>query len=243
MEQRKYDMGKTKIPLTPPMHLISASTALISFDPTGLLPNSVKVVFVFLDPYPRKGAACGVPVATLNGYVQPTLANLYRRLRETYKIPQHGPSYDDRDTKNKWEDSILASSIEGMLPDELNTGDIRGWLAGQGVLFLNIAQTTLEGYTDRQKPHVEDWSLYTEAFIKWLSTTFPFLVFVFFGRDAHEYAWHVSATKHTVIKTSHPADRGFNSGFSESDIFNQVNDTLMRNLRDPIKWDEYSYSS
>jgi uracil DNA glycosylase len=243
MQQHSFDTGKIKAPMTPSVPLIGSSMFLVSFDPEGLLPNSVKVVFLFLDPYPRKGAACGVPVATLDGRVQPTLENFYKRLHETYKIPQYGPSYNDKDVRDKWEGSVLASSIEGFMPECLPMGDIRGWLAGQGVLFLNVAHTTLEGNTDRIKPHVEDWSLYTEAFIKWLSQTFPFLVFAFFGREAQEYAWYVSATKHTVIKTSHPADRGYGSGFGESDIFNEVNDALIRNLRDPIKWEKYSYDS
>ena len=212
-ENKAYELGKYRNKVTPPMEKMMAAFSLVSFDPDGLMPNSIKAVFVFMDAYPRKGAACGVPVVTLDGQIQPTLANLYKRLKETYKIPTYSASYDDLDHKDKWEDSVLAFE-RGILPEELPDGDIRG-LSSEGVFFLNCALTTRE---NEIKVHIDEWSLITEPLIKWLSRTFPFLVFVFFGKEAQNYSSHVSASKHKIICTSHPSNAGYNAGFGNSNI-------------------------
>lgn len=200
--------------ITPSTDVILSPYHLVSMDPLGLLPNSLKVVFIFQDPYPTPGSACGVATATLNGSVQPTLSNIYKRICETYTPPT------------------------GDMPFLLD-GDIRGWCV-QGVLMMNASMTTRE--RDITAPHMEVWSMLTQPMIKWISDTFPFLVFVLFGRKAQLYKKCINQSKHRVIETSHPSARGSTFGFNTCDVFNEVNTSLIDNLREPIRWENYSYT-
>lgn len=198
--------------ITPKVNVVLSAFNFVSLDPGGILPNSVKVVFLFQDPYPKPGAACGIATCTLNGFAQPTYKNMFKRLRETYE-----PMKD--------------------LKDKDINGDLRSWCT-QGVLMLNAALTT-EEY--EYLAHEDEWRLFTKQLIKWLSDTFPFLVFVLFGRKAQMYSKSISGTKHIVISTSHPADRGYESGFGTSNIFNEVNEHLINYKYDPIRWEDYKY--
>lgn len=197
--------------VTPPKDQIMSVYHLVSMDRWGLFPNSLRVVFVFQDVYPTPGAACGVATASLNGRIQGTLGNLWKRLQET--MPP------------------------GSIPT-LKDGDIRGWCT-QGVLLTNLAMTTREGII---RGHVGDWKDVTETLISWMSDTFPYLVFVFFGRDARILQSKVDGSKHTIITTSHPSGRGYYSGFHESNIFNEVNQALESRGYGTIDWSNYSYT-
>lgn len=201
--------------ITPSIKNILSTFNFVSLDPDELLPNSLKVVFLFQDPYPKPGAACGIATCTINGYPQPTYKNMMRRLKETY-----GPMKD-----------IDLNNFKDV------NGDNRSWCT-QGVLMLNAALTTEE---NQYLAHEDEWRLFTQQLIKWLSDTFPFLIFVMFGRKAQFYSKCISGSKHIIMSTSHPADRGYESGFGASNIFNDVNEYLILNKRDPIKWEEYKY--
>lgn len=209
MDQEQNDGNR----ITPSINVILSPYHLVSMDPAGLFPNSLRVVFILQDPYPTPGAACGVATATLNGSIQPTLSNMYKRICDTYT-----PSVGD-----------MPSLVDG---------DIRGWCM-QGVLMMNASMTTRE--RDISAPHVDVWSTLTQPMVKWMSETFPFLVFVLFGKKAQYYKRYINQSKHHVIETSHPSTRGSAYGFSTCDVFNTVNTILSLNLREPIKWEQYQY--
>lgn len=123
------------------------------------------------------------------------------------------------------------------VPD-LRSGDIRG-LAAQGVLLLNASLTTVTGEINA---HTDVWDLFTTQLVKWLTKTFPFLVFVFMGRNAARYGDYVTdKNRHPIIETSHPSGRGYHYGFHECDIFNQVNEQLTNHGREPIDWCDLHY--
>ncbi len=197
-------------PVTPPKGQIMSTFHLVSMDPWGLFPNSLRVVFLFQDVYPTPGAACGVATASLNGRVQETLANMWKRLQET--------------------------SPSGSIP-ALENGDIRGWCT-QGVLMTNVALTTREHTI---MAHMFEWKGFTECLLDWISETFPFIVFVFFGKEARGLQSRIDGQKHKVINTSHPSGRGYYAGFHESNIFNEVNEALSSKGYGTINWANYSY--
>ena len=116
-------------------------------------------------------------------------------------------------------------------------GDIRGWCT-QGILMTNVTLTTIHG---KNKAHVDNWEDYTRIFIRYLSDTFPFLVFMSFGADSRKMCNIVNKKKHTVIETSHPSGLGAHHGFNTCNIFNECNQALILNKRDPIKWEQYNY--
>lgn len=199
--------------VTPRMELILSAFNLVSFDIEGLFPNSLKVVFMFQDVYKQPNLACGVATCTLNGIAQPTLKNIFKRLSETYKLPDENPMKQYTD------------------------GDIRGW-ATQGILLWNAALTTREHQTES---HILHWSIFTKRMIKWISDRFPYLIFVFFGKKAQEYQHIIDESKHKSLSTSHPSPLGYNYGFHETNVFNEINQHLTLNKRDPIKWENHTY--
>lgn len=219
-EEEEAQAGKQG-KVTPSIDRIFSAFYLVSLDPEGLFPNSLRVVMMFQDTYPTPGCACGVALATLNGRAQPSLGNFYKRLTETYKVTK---------------EDATGEKVEMEMPTLIG-GDIRGWCA-QGVLLMNAAMTTRE---NEMMVHMNQWSIWTVPLLKWLSETFPYLVFVFFGKESQSFAGHINGSKHTILSTSHPSGRGYNYGFSTCDIFNEINDHLRRNLRPPIQWEDYRY--
>lgn len=220
--------------ITPRTELILSTFHLVSMDPYDLFPNSLKVVFVFQDPYPTPGAACGVATATLNGEVQPTLSNIYKRLYETYKPKVSRKVLVEDPESNQMVEVV--QEVEDKMPN-LVDGDIRGWCL-QGVLMWNTSMTTRERET---QSHMDAWSLFSEQMMRWMSDTFPFIVFVLFGKKAQELKKFINGSKHHIIETSHPSGRGYHYGFHTCNIFNEVNEQLVLNRRPPIKWENYNY--
>lgn len=235
LEQEEGDSNKgLKARITPRIELILSAFHLVSMDPYDLFPNSLKTIFIFQDPYPTPGAACGVATATLTGNVQLTLSNIYKRLTETYK-PKiiRRIQIEDPETHQQVE---IEQESEGKLRN-LTDGDIRGWCL-QGLLMWNVSMTTREKETEA---HIEEWSLFSQQMMKWISDTFPFVVFVLFGKKAQLFKKHINASKHHIIETSHPSGRGYFYGFDKCNIFNEVNQQLTSNYRTPIKWENYNY--
>lgn len=208
--------------ITPRIEMVFSTFHLVSMDPYDLFPNSLKVVFMFQDTYPTPGCACGVATATLNGRVQPTLSNMFKRLHETYK-----PTVIAGD----------GSIVDKPIPP-LQNGDIRGWCS-QGVLMYNAALSTREKETEA---HMEEWSIFTSQLLKWISETFPFVVFVFFGKKAQGFSKFINPSKHVILTTSHPSGLGFHHGFNNCDIYNEVNMALTEHKRNPIRWEDYKYT-
>jgi uracil-DNA glycosylase len=104
--------------------------------------------------------------------------------------------------------------------------------------MYNAALTTREREIGA---HLDTWQCFTARMIEWLSETYPFLVFVMFGKEAQGYGKYINSNKHAILKTSHPAGRGYNHGFHDCDIFNEVNKILETNKREPIQWENYQY--
>lgn len=237
LEQETEDSEKgLKNKITPRIELIISNFYLTSLDPFDLFPNSLKVVFLFQDVYPKPGAACGVATATLNGVVQPTLSNLYKRMLETYK-PKKKVKIVSEDPETH-EQVEVEQELDIPVP-RLVDGDIRGWCT-QGVLMWNAAMTTRENEIG---VHLDEWSLFSQQMMKWMSDTYPYIVFVLFGKKAQLFKKFINASKHTIIETSHPSGLGARYGFDTCNIFNEVNENLELNKRPTINWGNYNYIS
>lgn len=204
---------------TPHNKLVFTALQMISFDREGLYRNSLKVVICLQDPYIRKGQACGIAMATIGQPVQKSLGIFHKRIRDT--VEPSNPAYCDE---------------EGRLLT-ISSGDIRGWCA-QGVLFYNAALTTR---IDENRSHVQAWSQFSTSFMKYLSEKFPFLIFVFLGRDAQRLGKYINKNKHHIIEELHPVARDPTIGFAKTNLFNEINDTLKSHMRDPIDWTDYRY--
>lgn len=120
---------------------------------------------------------------------------------------------------------------------KFSNGDIRGWCT-QGVLLWNAALTTRLG---KSKMHTQEWNIFSQRFVKYLSSNFRFLVFVLLGADAKAYTNYIDQSNHCILTTSHPVARDISNTFLTSDIFTKINEALISMNVEPIRWEDYSY--
>lgn len=112
-------------------------------------------------------------------------------------------------------------------------GDLTPW-AQQGVLLLNSILTVQASKTQSHEKF--GWKTFTNELISTLSKSRPHLVFLLWGNVAQEKEKLIDATKHTILKTSHPSGLSVNKGFAGCDHFRLVNDDLNLHNLSPIDW-------
>jgi len=121
-----------------------------------------------------------------------------------------------------------------------HTGDFSAW-AEQGVLMLNSCLTTR--HKEAGAHGKKGWELLTGYAIEYLSSLDQPIVYLAWGRWAHEVAARDANPNHHVIQTSHPsplaASRAGKSfpAFIGSDCFRLANDFLQSAGTAPIHWD------
>lgn len=113
------------------------------------------------------------------------------------------------------------------------TGDLTPW-AEQGVLLLNAVLTVRA-----QEPgsHAKiGWMDFTNAVIRSLSDKKENLVFLLWGRFAHEKQVLIDETKHHVLKAAHPSPFSADKGFFGCKHFSKANEVLAQNHISSIDW-------
>ena len=119
------------------------------------------------------------------------------------------------------------------------SGDLTPW-AKQGVFLLNASLTVRASEANSHSK--KGWLTFTNACIKHINDNKEGVVFLAWGRFAHEVCAQVDTVKHCVIKTSHPSPLGASkqgkdfAAFLGSGCFSQANDYLRKNGRQPIQW-------
>lgn len=116
-------------------------------------------------------------------------------------------------------------------------GNLEHW-AQQGVLLLNTVLTVRQGEANSHKG--QGWEEFTDQVIQALNDDKDKgLVFLLWGNPAAKKAETVDATKHTIIRTSHPSPLGAtktSSPFLGSHCFSQANEALVKMGHAPIDW-------
>jgi len=124
----------------------------------------------------------------------------------------------------------------------LNTpasGNLESW-AKQGVLLLNTSLSVRAGSANSHSK--QGWLKFTNACIQQINKQKQGVVFLAWGRFAHNICAVVDTTIHCVIKTSHPSPLGaFKTGkgfdaFIGSGCFSSANDFLKQQGKRPIHW-------
>lgn len=106
--------------------------------------------------------------------------------------------------------------------------------AKQGVLLLN---TVLTVEKDKPNSHKgKDWEIFTDAIIKKLNEKDQPIVFVLWGNNAKAKQELITNSKHLVITSSHPSPFSYQYGFKGSKPFSKINNFLIMNNKNPIKW-------
>ena len=120
-----------------------------------------------------------------------------------------------------------------------NSGDLTAW-AKQGVFLLNAALTVEEGMAASHAR--KGWLGFTQACLAAVNEQCSQVVFLAWGKFAHNLCASIDLTKHCVIKTSHPSPLGaYKSGkdfsaFLGSGCFFEANQQLQAWGKKPIQW-------
>ncbi len=120
-----------------------------------------------------------------------------------------------------------------------SSGNLEAW-ARQGVLLLNASLTVRAAEANSHSK--QGWLKFTNACIRQINEQRQGVVFLAWGRFAHEVCSVVDSTKHCVIKTSHPSPLGASktgrdfSAFLGSGCFSAANEYLNAQGKPVITW-------
>ena len=120
-----------------------------------------------------------------------------------------------------------------------HSGNLEAW-AKQGVLLLNASLTVRAAEANSHSK--QGWLRFTNACIQHINQHKQGVVFLAWGRFAHEVCSVVDTSKHCVIKTSHPSPLGASktgkdfAAFLGSGCFSLANRYLQQQGRSPIDW-------
>mgnify|MGYP001438850160 CR=1 FL=1 len=113
------------------------------------------------------------------------------------------------------------------------SGDLTHW-STQGVFLLNAALTVRKHEPNSHSKY--GWHNFTDNCIKYISDNKEGVIFVLWGAFAHKKEDLVDKNKHYIIKTPHPSPFSARRGFFGSNCFNEVNNKLISENLNPIKW-------
>jgi uracil-DNA glycosylase len=123
----------------------------------------------------------------------------------------------------------LSSDLDVPVPA---SGDLTPW-AERGVLLLNSVLTV----TPRSPgSHAgKGWEPFTDRVIRELSDRREGIVFLLWGKYAHQKGAVVDRSRHHVLTAAHPSPYSAN-GFFGCRHFSQANSHLMAGGREPVDW-------
>lgn len=114
-----------------------------------------------------------------------------------------------------------------------SSGNLTAW-AKQGVLLLNAVLTVR---ANEPASHAKiGWMDFTNAVIQKISTEKKGIIFLLWGKFAHEKQVFIDATKHYILKAAHPSPFSADKGFFGCKHFSKTNELLMQQGIDPINW-------
>jgi uracil-DNA glycosylase len=157
---------------------------------------------------------------------------------DNIKIPQAcGLSFSVPKSHKKIPPSLknIFKEIKNNYPDyEIpNHGSLKRWVEKEKILLLNAALTVIEG---KSNSHANLWSDFTNKLIKFISDRNNKTIFLLMGNFAISKKNLIDEKKHKIFTTTHPSPLSANKGFFGCGIFKIINDYLIENNQDPIKW-------
>lgn len=171
-------------------------------------PDNVKVVILGMDPYLQ--VYNGIPTATGRSFECRAGNTIEKSLQNIFLV--------------------CGKTIKNF--GSPRSGDLTKW-AEQGVLLLNTALTTRQS---KSGMHIGIWGFFPEKIIKYLGEKKQNIVYMLWGKNAMEYSEYIPKHKNLLLTTSHPVARGHANTFFDCNHFNQANEYLIANNREPIDW-------
>lgn len=116
-----------------------------------------------------------------------------------------------------------------------STGDLTGW-AKQGVLLLNNVLTVRESEANSHKDI--GWDTFVANTLKLIDSFEQPIVFVLWGKNAATKKKYINNAKRFIVESVHPSPLSASRGFFGSKPFSKINNYLISNKIDPIKWED-----
>ena len=113
------------------------------------------------------------------------------------------------------------------------SGNLESW-ATQGVLLLN-ASLTVRAHEPGSHSMI-GWLRFTDKVISCISNLKTGIVFLLWGRFAHQKQILIDETKHFVLKAAHPSPYSADKGFFGCQHFSKTNDLLISQHKSPVDW-------
>lgn len=221
--------------LSEKQHLLTPPAELLFNAFNILSPDKIRVVIIGQDPYPGSEKINDMRILHATGL--------------SFSIPSNLSKADS--LRNIYQNMKNFGHVQ-RFPDSGNLGP----LAIQGCFFVNAALTTFFG---SRGAHTKIWKDFTNDLIEYLANQMDSLVFLVWGKGAHNICMHVDPTKHYIITTSHPSPLSYYKTFSGMaygkfkderqrqpvtyppfetiDHFGRVNKWLKQQDKQPIVWD------
>ncbi|SCY36307.1 uracil-DNA glycosylase [Alkaliphilus peptidifermentans] len=114
-----------------------------------------------------------------------------------------------------------------------NHGYLEKW-SKEGVLMLNTVLTVRKGEPNSHKGL--GWEYFTDNVISLLNKRDNPIVFILWGKNAHEKEALITAPQHFVIKSPHPSPFSAHRGFMGSKPFSKTNNFLKKMGCREIDW-------
>lgn len=171
--------------------------------------ETVKVILLGQDPYPRAGFANGLAFGTDNKDTPPSLKMIFEGLEKDV--------YDGLDFDVNIKDKTLGA-----------------W-AQQGVLLLNTALTVK---AEDPGSHSKIWLPFTEYLIKAIQEVKKDIVWIGLGAPAREVLKDVNVFRNFVFLAEHPANAGREKRtWKHNNVFTKTNLAIkMNQLGEEIEW-------
>ena len=173
--------------------------------------EETKVVLLGQDPYIREEIH--------NNKEVPQAVGLSFSVPKTHKIP---PSLRN-----------MFKELKNDLGIENTHGDISEWVKSEKILLLNSALTVVEGHSGS---HLKYWEKFTDNLIHHLSENYENIIFLLLGNFAIKKTKLINSDKHQIIKATHPSPLSAHRGFFNSDVFKNVDNTLLKVNKKKISW-------
>ena len=129
--------------------------------------------------------------------------------------------------------NIFKELKEDMNIEPPNNGSLNHW-AKEGVLLLNSILTVESGKPNAHKSI--GWETFTESVIKLISLKMNNIVFLLWGKYAHNKEILIDCKKHLILKASHPSPLSSYRSFFGCKHFSKTNNYLINNGKKEIKW-------
>jgi uracil-DNA glycosylase len=114
-----------------------------------------------------------------------------------------------------------------------NHGLLKKWARKEKILLLNSSLTVIKG---KSNSHANLWITFTDKLIKWFQDINNNSIFLLMGNFAKNKQKIIDNSKHKIFITVHPSPLSAYNGFFGCNVFKLINDCLIQNNKEPIKW-------